>query len=274
MICKTIKKGVVGAALGAGALALLFGTSAPSYVRTVFHKVRHNAKAAVPIQFEIDRARQEIADLEPAIHQNIEAVEQAKVEVEHLQGEILATNRNLETESRKITALRNTLGSGDVIRTGGVTYSADEIRSELGRRYDHYKAVKRILADREETLKLRQRAVVAAQEKLENMIAAKKTLAVKIEGIEAHLQQIEASKAASEFSFDDSALARAKKTVGELDKRLEVMARVVEAEGRYADAGVPVVIEPGRDVVKEIDADAEFNAPSKDTARSSADKSL
>ena len=119
MVCSMIKKGVLGTALGAGALYLAFGTSAPSYVRTVFHKVRHNAKAAVPIQFEIDRARQEIADLEPAIHQNIEAVEQAKVEVEHLQGEILATNRNLETESRKITALRNTLGSGDVIRTGG-----------------------------------------------------------------------------------------------------------------------------------------------------------
>ena len=41
--------------------------SAPSYVRTAFHKVRHNAKDAVPLQFEIDRAREEIASLEPAI---------------------------------------------------------------------------------------------------------------------------------------------------------------------------------------------------------------
>jgi chromosome segregation ATPase len=272
MICKMVKKGVVGAALGAGALALLFGTSAPSYVRTVFHKVRHNAKAAVPIQFEIDRARQEIADLEPAIHQNIEAVAQAEVEIEHLQHEILATRDNMNVEGRKIAALRDTLGSGDVIRTGGVTYTSDEIKSDLARRLDHYKAVKKIVADREETLKLRQKSLVAAHEKLENMKEAKKSLAVKVEGIEARLQQIEATKAASEFNFDDSALARAKKSVTELDKRLEVMARVVEAEGRYAETGVPVSIEPTRDILREVDA--ELGTPAKDSLRASTDKSL
>ena len=69
MVCKMVKKGVLGAALTAGALYLAFGTSAPSYVRTAFHKVRHNAKDSVPIQFEIDRARDEIASLEPAINE-------------------------------------------------------------------------------------------------------------------------------------------------------------------------------------------------------------
>ena len=67
MVCSMVKKGLLGAALAAGALYLVFGTSAPSYVRTAFHKVRHNAKDAVPVQFEIDRARDEIAALEPAI---------------------------------------------------------------------------------------------------------------------------------------------------------------------------------------------------------------
>ena len=217
MVCKMVKKGVVGAALGAGVLALLFGTSAPSYVRTAFHKVRHNAKANVPIQFEIDRARNEIAELEPAIHQNIEAVITAEVEVEQMQKEILATRENLGTEGRQIAALRDTLKSGDVLRTGGVTYSTEEVKNELARRMDHYYAVKRILGDREETLKIRHQNVVSAKQQLQAMKDARKTLAIKIEGIEARLRQVEAAKAASEFSFDDSALARAKQTVAELD---------------------------------------------------------
>ena len=44
MMCSMVKKGLLGAALGAGALFLVFGTSAPSYVKTAFHKVRQNVK--------------------------------------------------------------------------------------------------------------------------------------------------------------------------------------------------------------------------------------
>ena len=48
MVCSMVKKGVLGAALGAGTLFLVFGTSAPSYVKTAFHKVRQNVKDSVP----------------------------------------------------------------------------------------------------------------------------------------------------------------------------------------------------------------------------------
>ena len=70
---------------------------------------------------------------------------------------------------------------------------------------------------------------------------------------------IEATKATNEFDFDDSALARAKQSVADLEKRLEVMDRTAEMEGRFVDSGIPVSIEPGRDIVKEIDE--EFGAP-------------
>jgi hypothetical protein len=85
------------------------------------------------------------------------------------------------------------------------------------------------------------------------MAAQKKALLTKLDGIEAHLRMIEATKASNEFDFDDSALARAKQSVAELEKRLDVMAKIAEQEGRFVEGGVPVVIEPGRDVLKEID---------------------
>lgn len=270
MVCKVLKKGIVGAALGAGALALVFGTSAPSYVKTAFWKARSTVKAQVPIQFEIDRARQEVVDLEPAIHQNLESLTKAEVDSEHLEAEIASTQSNLDQERKAIVALRQHLATGDVRLTGNVSYSAEEVKADLARRLDHYNQVKNIQADKQATLKLRKKAVVAAKEQLNKMRAAKLGLMAKVEAIETRLKQIEAAQAANEFNFDDSALARAKQTISELDRRLEVMARVSEREGHFSDKGLPLVIEPGRDVVKEVDA--LFGTPAADTA--TADKNL
>jgi hypothetical protein len=272
MVCKVIKKGILGAALGAGVLGLLFGWTAPSYVRTAFNKVRHGAKSAVPIQFEIDRARQEVNDLEPAIHQNLEDLVKAEVDVEHLQHEIVATRENLGDEGRILVSLRQALATGERLTGTDESYSPAELKADMARRLDHYKNVKRILADKEQTLKLRKQAVFAARERLNKMKATKLALMTRIEGIETRLKTIEATQAANEFSFDDSALARAKQTVAELDRKLEVMARVTEQEGRYSGLqGLPLPIEPGRDVLKEVDA--EFGTPTPDR-NTTAGKSL
>src|SRR4028118_427070 len=114
-----MKKGLVGVGLGALGLGLLFGTAAPSYVRTAFQNVRHSAKDAVPVQFEIDRARQEIAALEPAIHDNIEALANSEVDVKHLEREIVAFQENLDREAKEMLALNEGLKSGRYQLTSG-----------------------------------------------------------------------------------------------------------------------------------------------------------
>jgi len=269
-----IKKAVLGAALGAGLLYFAFGTSAPSYVRTAFHRVRHNAKDAVPPQFEIERARGEIANLEPAIKDNIEALARAEVDVEHLDREIVAVRANLANEKKTMLALRENLESGDfrLAGHGHVNYTADEVKGELARRLDHYRNVNKILEEKEATLKARQKAVVAARKQLMEMAAQKQALATKLEGIEAKLKMIEANRATNEFDFDGSALARAKQSVADLEKRLEILDRKAEMEGRFSDAGIPVNLEPGRDVVKEMDE--EFGAAAKGANGTPKDKSL
>jgi len=270
-----IKKAVLGATLSAAALYMAFGTSAPSYVRTAFHRVRHNAQDAVPPQFEIERARGEIANLEPAIRDNIEALARAEVDVEHLDREIVAVRGNLATETKAMLALRESLESGDfrLAGHGHVNYTAEEVKGELARRLDHYRNVKQILEEKEATLKARQKAVVAARKQLMEMAAQKQALSTKLEGIEAKLKMIEATRASNEFDFDGSALARAKQSVAELEKRLEVLDRKAEMEGRFTDAGIPLNLEPGRDVVKEIDE--EFGAASaKGDEGKPKDKSL
>ncbi len=271
MACSLMKKGLLGATLGAGALYMTFGTSAPSYVRTAFHRVRDTARHQVSPQFEIDRARDEISSLEPAIHGNIENLARAQVDVEHLDREIVAIKANLGSEKKVLTALRSSLDSGDFKLAGNVTYTADEVKGELKQRFDHYKQVNELLKAKEETLKAKHKSVVAARQQLAQMDATKKALLTKLAGIEARLKMIETTKESNEFNFDDSALARAKAAVSELEKRLDVMARQAELEGTFSNGSIPVVVDPSRDVLREMDA--EFGPPA---AKPSAgeDKSL
>jgi chromosome segregation ATPase len=255
MVCKLVKKGVLGAAIGAGALALLFGTSARYYAHTAYHQVRDSARKNVPVQYDIDKARQQVAELEPAIHNNIEQIARAEVEIEYLEREIATTQSNLESQGKKLVALREHAGDSHVKLTGGVSYSADEIKGEMARQLDHYRTVKAILADKEETLNLRKKSLIAFRDQNAQMRDAKRALVTQIEAIETRLRQIEATQAANEFTFDDSALARARKTVAELSKRVEVIQRVSEHEGRYTDVHAPVLVDPTRDIVSEVDAE-------------------
>jgi len=269
MMCKMVKKGLLGAGAVALVAGLLWGSKACYYFKYGLNSVRESAQAAVPIEADIDAARQQIDELEPAIHKNIEALARAQVDVEHLQRELVATRDNLAREGKAILALRESLTSGKLQLTGGgVTYTADDIKRDLGRRLDFYHQVKGVLKEKEETLKLRQSSVQSAQEQLATMANQKRTLMTKIEGIQARLAQLRASQAANDFTFDDSSLSRAKQSVDTLERKLDVMAKVSEQEGRYSAKGLPVNVEPSRDVVKEIDA--EFGA----TTGSSEDKSL
>jgi chromosome segregation ATPase len=271
MVCSLVKKGVLGAALGAGALFLVFGISAPSYVRTAFHKARHSAQDRIPTQFQIDRARDEVSNLEPAIIENRETLARAEVDVEHLENESASTQANLAVEKRELLSLRDSIKNGDYRLAGHVAYSPEEIKANLASKLDHYKAVSRVIEEKEATLKARQKAVSAARLQMTNLVTAKRNLMTKLEGIEARLRMIEATQGKNEFTFDDSALSRAKQTISDLEKRLEVKARVAEIEGRFSDGGLPV-LEPGRDVVREIDA--EFGTPVKGTETKTGDKSL
>jgi len=270
MLCKVAKKAVIGAGLGAGLLYLAFGSHAPSYVMTGFHKARNAAKASVPIQFEIENAKNEIAALEPAILNNREELARAEVDVEYLSRDVAATRDNLGKEKNKMVTLRDGISKGELKLAGHVNYSEDEIKIELANKMDRYKRGLSILADKEVTLKARQKAVEAARMKLNEMAEMKRKLATQIESIQARLQMIEATQQQNEFNFDDSALSRAKQAVNELEKRLEVKARVAEMEGNLSGTILPA-LEPGRDVLKEFDAEFgnDTHKPTK-----SGDKSL
>jgi chromosome segregation ATPase len=254
MVCSMVKKGLLGAALGAGTLFLVFGTSAPSYVKTAFQRLRQGAKDAVPAEFDIERARTDIASLKPMFDQNKETLARAEIEAEHLEREVATIQANLEQAKKTILSLKDGLKKGEFRLTGHVTNTANEVKAELAHRVDHYEYTSDLLTQKQETLKAKRKIIQSAHEQLENLRTQKSTLVARLANIESKLKLIEATQSKNEFNFDDSALSRAKQTVTELEERLDVMARKAEIEGRYGDLDGPsTYVDPHRDIVKEVD---------------------
>lgn len=254
MILTMMKKAVVFGFLGSALLVGLFGTPAGSYVRTAAFKVRTVAKDSVPVQFEIDRAKREIESLTPAIRQHIEQMARAEQDVRSLDDEISETTANLQKQKATMVALREQLGNENVTRTGGVG-NTRSIQESLRNRLDTYNRCERILEEKKATLASRQKVVESAREHLTAIATQKKALESKIEEIQARLAAIEATNAQSKYHFDGSALARAKQSVADLDRRLNVINRVSEVEGRMAEDGsLGPVPAPVGDVTKDFDA--------------------
>jgi len=268
-----VKKGLLGAALGTGALFLVFGTSAPSYVKTAFCRVRQGAQDAVSPQFEIDRARQDIENLKPMFDQNKETLARAEVEAESLESEVGRMQAKLDTAKQTILSMQRQLKTGDFRLTGHIVDTADSIKADLAERLDHYDYTLDTLKQNQEVLKAKRKIIRAAHEQLSNLRQQKTTLLAKLANIEAKLRVLEATQTKNEFNFDDgSTLSRAKKTISDLEKRLNVMAHRAEIDGRYGDLdNQSTYVDPNRDVVKEVE---EKFGDSSRPADKAGDKSL
>jgi hypothetical protein len=180
MVCSLVKKALVGTALGAGTLFLVFGTSAPNYVKTAFHKVRENVKESIDPQFDIDRARNDIENLKPMFDQNKETLARAEVEVENLEGEVSTMQASLDKAKKTILAMQNKLKTGEFRLTGHIADTADNLKVELANRLDHYDYTFDTLKQKQEVLEAKRRIIKAAHEQLENLRSQKSLLLAKL----------------------------------------------------------------------------------------------
>ena len=86
-----------------------------------------------------------------------------------------------------------------------------------------------------QVLRARENGLKAAREKLENMLAAKRQLAVDIENLEARLKMIEVAQTTSQFNFDDSQLARTRDLINEIGTRLDVTEKMMNQHVQLSD---------------------------------------
>jgi hypothetical protein len=227
MIKKTL---LVVAGLGVTTL-VLFGRDAASYVSTSYHRLTSSVQESVPVEFQIDRARQMVRDLEPEIRRSMHVIAKEEVALEQLNQQIDANTGKADKDKHDILRLQADLGRGkDLYRYASRTYTNDEVKQDLARRFNRFKVTDDTLASMRGMRDAREKNLDAAQQKLAAMINARRKLEVDVQNLEAKRKLVEVAQASSEYVFDDSQLARCKELISDIRTRLDVAAKLANAD--------------------------------------------
>jgi chromosome segregation ATPase len=221
-------------------MALLFGSDATSYLTTSVASVRDSVKSSVPVNFELERARQHISEITPEVRKNMELITGEEVEIEKLEEHIQEFETKLSADQKAIIRLNSDLASGseNFVYTGNA-YTAKEVKRDLETRFEEYKTDESTLQNLERLLTARMSNLNTARNKLADMQGVQRKLRVQIDNLAARNRMIEVTKSSSQFVFDDSQLAKTSQLIDEIDSRLSAEERMANSENRSFDR-IPV----------------------------------
>ncbi|MBN2492357.1 MAG: hypothetical protein JXQ29_16030 [Planctomycetes bacterium] len=265
--------------VGALALAgfLVSGAGLSSYLRTGYKQVKSSIKSSIPIEFEIHRIQDLVAQIGPEMKQVEDLIAEEQVSIAVLNEEIARLERTTADKASEVRILRVSLdGMGGEVRVGGRTYARPFVETDLGRRLDGLKALHSLVATKNNLLQARERGLEAARTKLVSIAAERTRLETLVEQLRTELREQEALQSTClSVKIDETKLRQAQELAEAVRYRLRVNRQKLENHGMFAtapDARVdlaPVLEEP-RDIRAEVDAF--FGSPAAAEADATARK--
>jgi hypothetical protein len=230
------KKMILGVLIVGLLGGIVIGKGAWSYLTTGYERAAQTVEDQVPLEFQIDRARKMVRDLEPEIRRSMHVIAKEEVEVESLDNRIESAETKASQDKSEIIRLQSDLQTGkSVFRYAGHQYSADEVKQDLSRRFVRFKTTDATLGSLADMRDARQRNLEAARDKLAAMMSAQRQLQVDVENLEAKLKLVEVAQASSDLKLDDSQLARAKELIVDIRTKLDVAAKLANADTNFKD---------------------------------------
>jgi hypothetical protein len=172
-----------------------------------------------------------VKDLEPEIRNSMHVIAKEEVALELLNQQIDTNQAKTDKDKSDILRLQADLGENkNTYRYASRSYSSDEVKQDLSRRFNRFKVADDTLASMKHMRDAREKNLDAAQQKLAAMINARRKLDVDIQNLEAKRKLVEVAQASSEYVFDDSQLARCKELIGDIRTRLDVAAKLANAD--------------------------------------------
>jgi len=241
-MCKKIGIAAVAVAV---VLFLLNSTMLGSYTSTAWSKIHSSFKKQVPLEFEIERIKHEIAQLVPDMKKNLSAVAEEMVAIDNLKEEIRVTRGNLQEQKASIMAMTDDLEKGaQPINYQGKPYTAARIREKVAKDFNSYQRCEKEVQAKEQLLDAKERGLDAAREQLSSIRAQKQELEIQVEQLEAELKAVRLAQTRNKFHFDDSRLAHCKQILADIKNRLKVEKTQEELSGQFANDPTITVEKP------------------------------
>lgn len=226
-----IKKTLISGAVVALLLGLLFGRDAVSYIGTSLGMIRESVRDNIPLEFELSRAKRMIKDLEPEIARNMHVIAKEEVEVSNLKKQVNDIDGSLAKSKSEIMRLKSDLdrGSSNFVYAGK-QYTSKQVETDLANRFDRHKTKEETANRLRQIVAAREKGLMAANDKLKAMQAARGQLDVEVANLEARLELVKVAQTTTEVNFDNSSLARAKDLLSDIKTRIDVAEKLVNAD--------------------------------------------
>lgn len=254
MSLKILKYGAVSVFAFLALGWIVFGTDLSSYVSTSAGNVRETVRDSVPIEFELQRARDLINEILPEIHSSIKVIAQDEIEIAALEKELTASKDQLEKDRRALAILRGHMNVEQVsYEVGTRAVSRAQLTEIVQHRFDRLKDAELVVASQERLLETRRHSLNAAMQLLDKARDRKMALEQKVEALVAQHRLVKASAVGSKIHVNDTKLAKADQLLTDIQKRLMVAERVLEHEQTEIILGETEIIDEAG-LLAEIDA--------------------
>ncbi|TWU62945.1 hypothetical protein [Crateriforma conspicua] len=224
--------------IAGGALALLsslsIGVPFWSYAKCGFNSVSTAASDAMPLEWELKRARQMIHDLQPEIEANAHRIAREKVETARLAKQLEDTESRLAKSKSDIARLHDDLQQDSVVYAyGGRTYTSAQVKADLTNRAKRHQTRQATADKLRQMLSAREASLQAAQQQMDAMLNARRQLEVEVENLQARMSALRVAQTNSQLNLDDSRLAQTRDLLDEIATRIDVQEETLAVDVEY-----------------------------------------
>jgi chromosome segregation ATPase len=242
-------------AIGAG-MFILNHTRLGSYGYTAWNKATQKVKAQVPLEFELDRVREQVQLLVPDMRKNLGQIAEEIVAVENLKEEIKAGRVNLAKHREDVRVMTEDLKSGVTpVMYSGIRYSRERISEKLANTLKSCARFETELKNKEALLEHKEKGLEVAREQLASIRSQKEELELQIAQLESELKAVRLQQTKSTVQIDDSRLAHIKASLQDIRNRMKVETIKGDLEGQFAND--PAIKVEKRKTTDEVIKDAE-----------------
>ena len=234
---------------------LIFGSDLTSMISTSAKSVQRKVKDSVPLEFELQRAKEKIGKILPDLQSQVRMIAEEEVAVAKLAKEVSADEARLESQEAKLSQLRDKMRTTQVSYTvGRIGLNRQQMTEHIQVRFNHFKQFRSSLEAKQRLLEKREEGLSAAVAMLDQMRCRQSELKLKVEALAAQHRLMKANQIEAGTLIDGSQLSQADQLLGHIETRLQVAQRVMDYQEEGLDATAIDVEVDEQDVLSEFDA--------------------
>jgi chromosome segregation ATPase len=207
----------------AAGLMVLSWAGLSSYPAAAFGKFRAAVKKQVPLEFEVERLRHQVAQLVPDMKKNISSIAEMTVSVENLREEVDRSRASLEKRQDNVLTMTKELETGaTTVSYRGRDLPASILKDRLSQEFTDFQIADAELKTKEKLLEAKERELLAAREQLTTLRSQKQEMELEVARIEAELKTLRVAQSKSKYCVNNTSLDKCKATLADIRNRLKV----------------------------------------------------